>query len=70
LLIRRSQEALVATTHDEAILIPSYPDATARADKIATFREGLDALQREYQAFVESSFRTLAVIAEKRTRAD
>ena len=29
-------------------------------------REGLDALEREYAAFVESSFDTLSLITEKR----
>jgi hypothetical protein len=27
-------------------------------------REGLDALQREYDAFVESSFKTLAFVSD------
>ena len=31
-------------------------------------REGLDALEREYAAFVESSFDTLSLITEKRNR--
>jgi hypothetical protein len=30
-------------------------------------REGLDALEREYAAFVESSFETLSLITERRT---
>jgi hypothetical protein len=60
----------MAMTHDEAILITGQADTTGAISKIAALREGLDALQREYQAFVESSFRTLAVIAEKRTRAE
>jgi hypothetical protein len=30
-------------------------------------REGLDALQREYDAFVESSFQTLAFISDHQT---
>jgi hypothetical protein len=29
-------------------------------------REGLDALEREYAAFVESSFETLSLISERR----
>jgi hypothetical protein len=33
-------------------------------------REGLDALQREYTAFVETSFRTLALITNQRARDD
>ena len=32
-------------------------------------REGLDALQREYDAFVESSFQTLAFISDHQTPA-
>jgi len=31
-------------------------------------REGLDALQREYNAFVESSFQTIAFITDQKTR--
>lgn len=31
-------------------------------------REGLDALEREYAAFVESSFATLSLITDRRTR--
>jgi hypothetical protein len=31
-------------------------------------REGLDALEREYAAFVESSFDTLSLITERRNR--
>jgi hypothetical protein len=31
-------------------------------------REGLDALEREYTAFVESSFDTLSLITEQRNR--
>jgi hypothetical protein len=31
-------------------------------------REGLDALEREYAAFVESSFDTLSLITETRNR--
>jgi len=31
-------------------------------------REGLDALEREYAAFVESSFDTLSLITERRGR--
>lgn len=31
-------------------------------------REGLDALEREYAAFVESSFQTLSLITDQRTR--
>jgi hypothetical protein len=41
------------------------------ADKIrmtAAMREGLDSLQREYTAFVESSRETLALIIDRRTR--
>jgi hypothetical protein len=33
----------------------------------AAMREGLEALQREYEAFRESSLKTLALIAEQRT---
>jgi hypothetical protein len=32
-------------------------------------REGLDALEREYAAFVESSFETLSLINEQRRRS-
>jgi hypothetical protein len=41
------------------------------ADKVRmtqAMREGLDALQREYEAFVESSFQTLAFMTDLRTR--
>ena len=31
-------------------------------------REGLDALEREYAAFVESSFDTLSLITDQRNR--
>lgn len=31
-------------------------------------REGLDALEREYAAFVESSFQTLSLITDRRSR--
>jgi len=31
-------------------------------------REGLDALEREYAAFVESSFATLSLITDRRGR--
>jgi hypothetical protein len=31
-------------------------------------REGLDALEREYAAFVESSFDTLSLMTERRNR--
>jgi hypothetical protein len=31
-------------------------------------REGLDALEREYTAFVESSFETLSLITDRRSR--
>ncbi len=43
----------------------------ASADKIrmtAAMREGLDSLQREYTAFVESSRKTLALITDQRAR--
>jgi len=33
-------------------------------------REGLDDLQREYSAFVESSFQTLALINDQNARRD
>jgi hypothetical protein len=33
-------------------------------------REGLDALQREYSAFVESSFQTLALISDRSARRE
>jgi hypothetical protein len=32
-------------------------------------REGLDALEREYAAFVESSFETLSLINDQRRRS-
>jgi hypothetical protein len=34
----------------------------------AAMREGLDALEREYAAFVESSFETLSLINDQRRR--
>jgi len=32
-------------------------------------REGLDVLEREYNAFVEASCQTLALITDRRTRS-
>ena len=43
------------------------PDKIRMTDAM---REGLDALQREYSAFVESSFKTLALITDQRSRRD
>ncbi len=37
-----------------------------RANRAAVRREGLQALQREYEAFVESAFQTLALISDRR----
>jgi hypothetical protein len=34
----------------------------------AALREGLDSLQREYTAFVESSHKTIALINDQRER--
>ena len=42
------------------------PDGKVRMTD--AMREGLDALQREYSAFVESSFKTLALITDQRSR--
>jgi hypothetical protein len=45
--------------------------APGTADKVRmteAMREGLDALQREYSAFVETSFETLALITDQRSR--
>jgi len=42
------------------------------ADKVQmtdAMREGLDALEREYNAFVEASFQTLALITDRGTRS-
>jgi len=42
------------------------------ADKVQmtdAMREGLDVLEREYNAFVEASYQTLALITDRRTRS-
>jgi hypothetical protein len=48
-------------------------DQPASADRkirmTDTMREGLDALEREYAAFVESSFETLSLINDQRRRS-
>ena len=38
----------------------------AKSRMSAAMREGLDALQREYDAFREASFKTLALISDRR----
>ena len=43
-------------------------NADRRIRMTDAMREGLDALEREYAAFVESSFETLSLITEKRNR--
>ena len=48
-------------------------DQAASADRkirmTDAMREGLDALEREYAAFVESSFETLSLINDQRRRS-
>jgi hypothetical protein len=48
-------------------------DQPANSDRkirmTAAMREGLDALEREYAAFVESSFETLSLINDQRRRS-
>jgi hypothetical protein len=46
------------------------PDTPDKVRMTEAMREGLDALQREYMAFVESSFKTLALITDQRSRRD
>ena len=46
------------------------PDNADRKIRMTeTMRDGLDALEREYAAFVESSFETLSLINDQRRRS-
>jgi hypothetical protein len=50
---------------------PADAGRQGSADRIrmtAAMREGLDSLQREYTAFVESSHKTIALINDQRER--
>ena len=42
----------------------------AKVQMTDAMRDGLDALQREYAAFVESSFKTLALISDQRAHGE
>jgi hypothetical protein len=44
-------------------------DADRKIRMTETMRDGLDALEREYAAFVESSFETLSLINDQRRRS-
>jgi hypothetical protein len=44
-------------------------DAPAKIRMTEAMRKGLDELEREYSAFVESSFQTLALITDRRVRS-
>jgi hypothetical protein len=44
-------------------------DADRKIRMTEAMREGLDALEREYAAFVESSFETLSMINDQRRRS-
>jgi hypothetical protein len=44
-------------------------DADRKIRMTEAMRDGLDALEREYAAFVESSFETLSLINEQRRRS-
>ena len=59
----------MTTSTDEAGSTNYATDPASPIRMTAAMKEGLDALQREYEAFVESSFRTLAVITDLRTAA-
>jgi len=43
-------------------------DKAGKVRMTDAMREGLDALEREYAAFVESSFQTLSLITDRRGR--
>ena len=45
------------------------PEETGKIRMTAAMRDGLDALQREYDAFVESSFQTLAFLSDHQSPA-
>jgi len=44
------------------------PDTAGKVRMTEVMREGLDALQREYAAFVETSHRTPALVNKRRSR--
>ena len=48
----------------------SQPGKVKQVRMTEAMREGLDALQREYSAFVESSFQTLALINDQNARRE
>ena len=44
------------------------PDTAGETPMTKSMRDGQDGLQREYAAFVEASFKTLALISDWRCR--
>lgn len=48
----------------------SQPNEVKQVRMTEAMREGLDALQREYSSFVESSFQTLALINDQNARRE
>ena len=58
----------MATTTSELTRDDEQTGAERKIRMTDAMREGLDALEREYTAFVESSFETLSLITDRRTR--
>jgi hypothetical protein len=56
------------TTTTELSRDEEQAEADRKVRMTDAMREGLDALEREYAAFVESSFETLSLITDRRTR--
>ena len=59
---------MTTTTTDTTELSRDEQQGERKIRMTDAMREGLDALEREYAAFVESSFDTLSLITEKRNR--
>jgi hypothetical protein len=58
----------MTTTTTELSRDDEQADADRKVQMTDAMREGLDALEREYTAFVESSFETLSLITDRRSR--
>jgi hypothetical protein len=62
------QEAQNVTEIIEQAAQSDQPPTSGKIRMTEAMKEGLDALQREYEAFVESSIQTLAFMNDLQTR--